>query len=69
MTELLLRPFREQNAPVIGFVNEGRAGQLGPQGLRQILDLWLDSGAIWETIPIRTSTSTTCLWKNTRRTS
>jgi peptidoglycan-N-acetylglucosamine deacetylase len=45
MTKLSLRTFREQNAPVIGFVNAGRADELGPQGLRQILDLWLDSGA------------------------
>jgi len=40
----LLRPFREQHIPVIGFVNEGRA-DLGPGGLRKILDLWLDAGA------------------------
>jgi peptidoglycan/xylan/chitin deacetylase (PgdA/CDA1 family) len=45
MTERLLRPFREQKIPVIGFVNEGRAEALGPQGLRRILDLWLDAGA------------------------
>ncbi len=45
MTKLLLRPFREQNVPVIGFVNEGHAEQLGPSGLRQVLDLWLDAGA------------------------
>jgi peptidoglycan/xylan/chitin deacetylase (PgdA/CDA1 family) len=45
MTKRLLQPFREQSVPVIGFVNEGHADELGPQGLRQILDLWLDSGA------------------------
>jgi peptidoglycan/xylan/chitin deacetylase (PgdA/CDA1 family) len=45
MTKRLLRPFGEQHVPVIGFVNAGRAEELGPQGLRQILDLWLDSGA------------------------
>jgi peptidoglycan/xylan/chitin deacetylase (PgdA/CDA1 family) len=44
MTEQLLRPFREQRIPVIGFVNEGR-GDLAARDLRQILDLWLDAGA------------------------
>ncbi len=44
MTEELLRPFREQKIPVIGFVNEGRVG-LSAGDLRQILDLWLDAGA------------------------
>jgi peptidoglycan/xylan/chitin deacetylase (PgdA/CDA1 family) len=44
MTERLLRPFREQGIPVIGFVNGGR-GDFEKTGLRQILDLWLDSGA------------------------
>lgn len=44
MTEQLLRPFREQKIPVIGFVNEGRGG-LAAKDLRQILDLWLDAGA------------------------
>ena len=43
MTEQLLRPFREQKIPVIGFVNEGRGG-LAAKDLRQILDLWLDAG-------------------------
>jgi peptidoglycan/xylan/chitin deacetylase (PgdA/CDA1 family) len=45
MTEKLLRPFREQHIPVIGFVNQGRDVDFGPDGLRRILDLWLDSGA------------------------
>ena len=45
MTELLLKPFREQKIPVIGFVNQGRDVEFGRRGLRQILDLWLDSGA------------------------
>jgi peptidoglycan-N-acetylglucosamine deacetylase len=44
MTAQLLKPFRRQKIPVIGFVNEGRVA-LGAQGLRQILDLWLDAGA------------------------
>ena len=44
MTEKLVRPFREQQIPVIGFVNAGRhAGD--PKRLREILDLWLDAGA------------------------
>jgi peptidoglycan/xylan/chitin deacetylase (PgdA/CDA1 family) len=45
MTQQLLKPFRERKIPVIGFVNEGRIVEFGPQGLREILDLWLDSGA------------------------
>jgi peptidoglycan-N-acetylglucosamine deacetylase len=45
MTEKLLAPFREGHIPVIGFVNAGRAEELGPKGLRAILDLWLDAGA------------------------
>jgi peptidoglycan/xylan/chitin deacetylase (PgdA/CDA1 family) len=45
MTEQLLKPFREQKIPLIGFVNAGRPVEFGPEGLRQILDLWLDSGA------------------------
>src|SRR4051794_31967820 len=45
MTAQLLKPFREQKIPVMGFVKEGRQVEFGPQGLRQILDLWLDSGA------------------------
>ena len=45
MTQRLLKPFREQKIPVIGFVNAGRQGDFPPQGLREILDLWLDSGA------------------------
>ncbi|HEY6642199.1 polysaccharide deacetylase family protein [Povalibacter sp.] len=44
MTTKLLRPFREQRIPVIGFVNAGRA-KFDPQGLQEILDLWLDAGA------------------------
>lgn len=44
MTEKLLQPLREQKIPVIGFVNAGRQ-QVGPEGLRVILDLWLDAGA------------------------
>jgi peptidoglycan/xylan/chitin deacetylase (PgdA/CDA1 family) len=45
MTERLLRPFREQKIPLIGFVNAGRPVEFGPAGLREILDLWLDAGA------------------------
>ena len=45
MTEHLLQPFREGKIPVIGFVNEGRPVEFGPEGLRQILDVWLDAGA------------------------
>ncbi len=44
-TERLLRPFREQTIPVTGFVNAGRQAELGTNGLRTILDLWLDAGA------------------------
>jgi peptidoglycan/xylan/chitin deacetylase (PgdA/CDA1 family) len=45
MTERLLRLFRDQGIPVTGFVNEGRQVDFGAEGLRQILDLWLDAGA------------------------
>ena len=45
MTERLLKPFRDDGIPVIGFVNEGRSAELGADGLRQILDLWLAAGA------------------------
>jgi len=45
MTKQLLQPFREQKIPVIGFVNEGRQLEFGPHGMREIFDLWLDSGA------------------------
>jgi peptidoglycan-N-acetylglucosamine deacetylase len=44
MTEKLLRSFREQKIPVIGFVNAGRP-EIEAEGLRSILDLWLDAGA------------------------
>ena len=45
MTEELLRPFREQRIPVTGFVNEGRPVDFGPDGLREVLEIWLDAGA------------------------
>mgnify|MGYP001766482360 CR=1 FL=1 len=45
MTGRLLQPFREQKLPVTGFVNAGRLLELGPEGAREILNLWLDSGA------------------------
>jgi peptidoglycan/xylan/chitin deacetylase (PgdA/CDA1 family) len=44
MTEKLLKPFRDEKIPVVGFVNEGRAN-MSRADLRQILDLWLDAGA------------------------
>jgi peptidoglycan-N-acetylglucosamine deacetylase len=43
MTAKLLAPLR--GLPVIGFVNAGRAEELGDAGLQTILKLWLDSGA------------------------
>jgi peptidoglycan/xylan/chitin deacetylase (PgdA/CDA1 family) len=45
MTERLLKPFHDEKIPVIGFVNGSQEVNLGPEGLRQILDLWLDAGA------------------------
>lgn len=45
MTDKLLAPFRHRKLPVSGFVNEGRAGEMGREGLRRVLNLWLDSGA------------------------
>ena len=45
MTDRLLEPFRVQRIPVMGFFNEGREVGFGANGLRQILDLWLDAGA------------------------
>jgi peptidoglycan/xylan/chitin deacetylase (PgdA/CDA1 family) len=45
LTERLLAPFREQRIPVIGFVNEGRPVDFGSDGLREVLEIWLDSGA------------------------
>uniref|UniRef100_Q01WL2 Polysaccharide deacetylase n=1 Tax=Solibacter usitatus (strain Ellin6076) TaxID=234267 RepID=Q01WL2_SOLUE len=43
LTTKLLEPLR--GIPVIGFVNAGRAEQLGAPGLQTILKLWLDAGA------------------------
>ena len=43
LTSKLLDPLR--GIPVIGFVNGGRAEQLGAPGLQTILKLWVDSGA------------------------
>jgi len=45
MTDKLMRPFAEQGIPVTGFVNEGRAVDFGRDGLRQVLEIWLDAGA------------------------
>ncbi len=44
MTERLLRPFREQKIPVIGFVNAGRHVKDSAE-LRDVLNLWMDVGA------------------------
>jgi len=44
MTAQLLQPFREQRIPVIGFVNAARFDG-DAQGLRRVLDQWLDAGA------------------------
>jgi peptidoglycan/xylan/chitin deacetylase (PgdA/CDA1 family) len=44
MTDKLLRPFREQRIPVIGFVNAGRHVNDSAE-LREILNVWLDAGA------------------------
>jgi peptidoglycan/xylan/chitin deacetylase (PgdA/CDA1 family) len=43
MTLKLLEPLR--GLPCIGFVNAGRATQLGDSGLQSVLKLWLDHGA------------------------
>lgn len=45
MTTRLLEPFRDGRIPVTGFVNAGRVGAVGDEGLRRVLDLWLDAGA------------------------
>lgn len=44
MTEKLLRPFREQKIPVIGFVNAGRNVKNTVE-LQKVLNLWLGAGA------------------------
>lgn len=46
MNQKLLQPFATGKIPVVGFVNEGRAPGIGRDGLRQILNLWLDAGAV-----------------------
>ena len=45
MNERLLRPFKDGHVPVIGFVNAQHEATLGADGLRRLLDLWLDAGA------------------------
>ena len=45
MTSKLLGPFRDERIPVIGFVNEGRDVDFGPDDLREVLELWLEAGA------------------------
>ncbi len=44
MTAKLLQPFADAKIPVIGFVNAART-EADPNGLRRILDQWLDAGA------------------------
>jgi peptidoglycan/xylan/chitin deacetylase (PgdA/CDA1 family) len=44
MTEKLLRPFREQHIPVVGFVNACRHTRDSKE-LREILEMWLNAGA------------------------
>ena len=45
MTEKLLQPFAGERIPVTGFVNEGRNVDFGADGVRAVLELWLDAGA------------------------
>jgi peptidoglycan/xylan/chitin deacetylase (PgdA/CDA1 family) len=45
MTRRLLQPLQAGGVPVIGFVNEGSRVDFDRQGLRAILDVWLDHGA------------------------
>lgn len=45
MTKDLVRPFRETGIPFAGFVNQGSRVDFGPEGLREILDIWLEAGA------------------------
>ena len=45
MNERLRRPFKEGRIPVTGFVNQGRSAEFGLDGVRRLLDLWLDAGA------------------------
>lgn len=45
LTQQLLAPFSERRVPVTGFVNTGQRVAFGAEGLREILDLWLERGA------------------------
>ena len=45
MTQKLVQPFAARKLPFAGFVNEGHATGIGRDGLREILNLWLDAGA------------------------
>jgi peptidoglycan-N-acetylglucosamine deacetylase len=45
MTQKLMQPFAARKVPFVGFVNAGRASEIGRDGLRDILNLWLDAGA------------------------
>lgn len=45
MTQKLVQPFAAAKLPFAGFVNEGHAAEIGRDGLREILNLWLDAGA------------------------
>lgn len=45
VTRQLLQPLQQQKLPFIGFVNEGRClDELGEQGMRDVLSMWLDAG-------------------------
>jgi peptidoglycan/xylan/chitin deacetylase (PgdA/CDA1 family) len=45
MTVKLLEPFAAERIPLTGFVNEGRDVNFGADGVREVLELWLDAGA------------------------
>jgi peptidoglycan/xylan/chitin deacetylase (PgdA/CDA1 family) len=45
MTVKLLEPFAAERIPLTGFVNEGRDVDFGADGVREVLELWLDAGA------------------------
>lgn len=45
MNERLLRPFKEGRIPFTGFFNQGRRVEFGHDGLKRLIDLWLDAGA------------------------
>lgn len=45
MNKNLVQPFASAKLPFAGFVNEGHAAGIGRDGLREILNVWLDAGA------------------------